>query len=1023
MRSPRSARISRILPRTLVLLALATSCDRNPTTAPDKHDSVGAPRAAITGFETAVVSRLTFKFEQGRPAIDGNRVVFQDRRSGNYDIYMVDVSTNVETQLTTNTGNQTYPSISGTRVVYLDDRNGNTEIYMTDVTTGVETRITTTTSIKQAPSISGNRIVWNDFRSPTNRAYMHDLVTGVQGPIGDAYSMLPVIGGDWVAFVRNFNNTGNDVVALNVVTNETINVAMMPANQMPYGISGTKLAYDGAQDGNWNVYVFDLATRTTTQVTSLPSTQQVGRISGNTVVYQSNEVTSGRFDLFMQDLVTGERVRLTTESTQLSGLPAISGERIVWPDTRNAAALDHLDIYMFGPPLPVRNTAPTAVVSGPGSGDEGTTLAFSAAASSDAEGSALTYTWNFGDGSPEEFGPAETTKEVAHAFADNGSFVVTLKVKDADGLMGSATFPVTINNVAPAGTFLTPPSVQSLEVFQLQMLGVQDQGPADASAGTLVRFDCGSGVYGPATSTPNTSCTAPAAGPLHVRAELSDKDGGVREYSADIPLVVRRPIAAIGGSTTGLEGDMLSFSGANSYHSGGLAMTYSWNFGDGTPIASGSAESHVEIGHVFADNGSYTVTLTVSDGLGQASSASLTVAVTNVAPFGVFRAPQSVQAETAFQLQVLGVQDPSPADAYAGTLVRFDCGSGIYGPASSTPNTICTAPATGPLRVRAELRDKDAGVTEYAEEISVIVLKPVAVLSGTSTALEGSAATFSGVDSYHTGGATMMYRWNFGDGSPEEYGPLSTHGSRSHIYADNGAHVVTLTVIDAAGKSGSATMTVDVANVAPVVSLPAAASILSAAPFTLEGAFTDPGNDSWVWTIDWNDGLQSGNSSTPGTISAQHTFASAGTRSVRLTVTDDDGAQGTAVIVITVVDPVITAIIDVRPERINLNARSAGTVPVVLFSRGLRAADVDVSSITLGDDSGSDTPVARKVNGALHASLEDVDGDGQADLVLHFDRTALITSGDLTASTTTLVLTGRLKNGRTFRGEDAVRSN
>jgi hypothetical protein len=55
------------------------------------------------------------------------------------------------------------------------------------------------------------------------------------------------------------------------------------------------------------------------------------------------------------------------------------------------------------------------------------------------------------------------------------------------------------------------------------------------------------------------------------------------------------------------------------------------------------------------------------------------------------------------------------------------------------------------------------------------------------------------------------------------------------------------------------------------------------------------------------------------------------------------------------------------------------------------------------------------------ASPGDVDGDGDADLVLHFERAELVARGDLNATTTELVLRATLTDGRKIRGVDAVR--
>jgi len=106
---------------------------------------------------------------QSNPAIYGNSIIWQDNRNGNYDIYMYDLSTSKETQITTNESDQMNPEIYGDKIVWIDERNGNenTDIYMYDLSTSRETRITTSGSAG-GPAIYCNRIAWVDWCNDDN---------------------------------------------------------------------------------------------------------------------------------------------------------------------------------------------------------------------------------------------------------------------------------------------------------------------------------------------------------------------------------------------------------------------------------------------------------------------------------------------------------------------------------------------------------------------------------------------------------------------------------------------------------------------------------------------------------------------------------------------------------------------------------------------------------------------------------------------------------------------------------------
>jgi subtilisin family serine protease len=113
---------------------------------------------------------------------------------------------------------------------------------------------------------------------------------------------------------------------------------------------------------------------------------------------------------------------------------------------------------------------------------------------------------------------------------------------------------------------------------------------------------------------------------------------------------------------------------------------------------------------------------------------------------------------------------------------------------------------------------------------------------------------------------------------------------------------------------------------------------------------------------------------------------------------------------LTQADPSIAMTISTRST---IQLRASGNVQVVLLGREAQTFSlemVDVASIRLGS-----TPLAMRGNGTHFATWSDVDGDGLADLVLHFSVPALRANGDVVAATRELTLRGTLGDGRLMR--------
>jgi len=282
---------------------------RNGTNNPDIY---GYDLATKTEFPICTAAGV-----QGCPAISGDIVVWQDFRSGtdNPDVYGYDLATKTAFPICTAAGNQGMGAISGDIVVWQDNRNDtdthddspNWDIYGYDLATHTEFPICTAPWAQQDPQISGDIVVWCDGRSGAD-IYGYDLATKAEFPVCTAAEaqVYPAISGDTVVWA-DFRNVdpdaplpppldAYDIYGYDLATRTEFPVCTAPGQQDMPAVSGGTVAWPDKRSGNWDIYGYDLATKAQFPICTAPGDQALPAISGDTVVW--HDMRNGNYDIY-----------------------------------------------------------------------------------------------------------------------------------------------------------------------------------------------------------------------------------------------------------------------------------------------------------------------------------------------------------------------------------------------------------------------------------------------------------------------------------------------------------------------------------------------------------------------------------------------------------------------------------------------------------------------------------------------------------------------------------------------------
>jgi PKD repeat protein len=466
-------------------------------------------------------------------------------------------------------------------------------------------------------------------------------------------------------------------------------------------------------------------------------------------------------------------------------------------------------------PAVVSPDAPTASFTAtPQSGQtEGGSVVFDGSTSSDPAGGPLTYSWTFGDGTSAE------GRVVTHPYIDDGEFSTMLVVTNAAGLSSRAQKLVTIDNTAPVVN-AGPDLQRAVGVKFYYWPTFTDAGLGDGPWQYTVDWGDGT-TYSSSTTIQGEfkrfSVTRMTAGTFTIRITVRDKNGAVGTDEMSLSVMGNvAPVANANGPYSGPEGGTITLTSVGTTDANGDALTYKWDFGDGTSLVGSRYSTATK---KYNDNGSYPVTLTVTDAAGLVGTATTSATITNVPPTATLSAPSKTYEGSGYTVAMTGGSDVGLTDK-ATLEYAIDCGLGEgYGAwTSSVLSIACPVQPDqrDPITVRGKVRDKDGGETAYSRSMSVSNVAPIIAFAAASPTTFAAGGTFAVTVSFSDPGfneGPYPYQMTWGDGLRTS-GTATEQGTIElppHSYPVPGVYSAYMRVYDKDGvRTTTASITVTV---------------------------------------------------------------------------------------------------------------------------------------------------------------------------------------------------------------------
>jgi YVTN family beta-propeller protein len=279
---------------------------------------------------------------RGSPSYQTRKIAFESRRTGNWEIFLMNADGTNQVRLThTNADNRApFWASDGKRIAFVSNRDGNKEIYVMNADGSSPVNLSRSRGDDFSPSWSpdGSKIAFVSTRDGKRNVY-------VMNTDGNRQVRLSSEGDNWnpnwspdsqkLAFVANHRGN-NEIYLMDANGKNQTNLTRHPAEDgrgsHSWSPDGSRIAWVTNRDGNWEIYVMNADGSNPVNVTRHPAEEGIGMFVWS---------PDGKQIAFISTRDSNEEVYIVntdgTGSANLSRSPAMDDVPLWSPDGQRLA--------------------------------------------------------------------------------------------------------------------------------------------------------------------------------------------------------------------------------------------------------------------------------------------------------------------------------------------------------------------------------------------------------------------------------------------------------------------------------------------------------------------------------------------------------------------------------------------------------------------------------------------------------------------------------------------------------------